>query len=91
MSERMPKKQPPDMFCKKRRAQKFRKIHRKTPVLEFFFNEVAGLEFNENLKKALENPGIYLKCCFQFCVIEIRVMFYLISSNLKLISFICLV
>ena len=27
-------KQPPEVFCKKRRSQKFRKIHRKTPVLE---------------------------------------------------------
>ena len=29
-------KQPPDVFCKKSCSQKFRKIHRKTPVLEPF-------------------------------------------------------
>ena len=32
------------MFCKGRSSYKFRKIHRKTPVLEFLCNKVAGLE-----------------------------------------------
>ena len=49
------------------------------------------LEFNENLKKALENPGIYFECYFKFSVIEIRVMFYLLSSNLKFTSLICVI
>ena len=30
----MLQKQPPEVFCKKRCSQKFRTIHRKTPVLE---------------------------------------------------------
>ena len=30
-------KQPPEVFCKKRCSQKFRKIHRKTPVPETLF------------------------------------------------------
>ena len=36
-------KQPPEAFCKKMCSWKFDKIHRKTPVPETFFNEVAGL------------------------------------------------
>ena len=34
-------KQRPEVFCKKRCFEKFRKIHRKTPVSESFFNKVA--------------------------------------------------
>ena len=37
------RKQPPEMFCRIRCLQKFRKFHRKTPVLEPLFNKVAGL------------------------------------------------
>ena len=36
-------KQPPEVFCKKRCSEKVRKIHRKTPEEESFFNKVAGL------------------------------------------------
>ena len=36
-------KHPPEVFCKKICSWKFRKIHRKTPVPEAFFNKVAGL------------------------------------------------
>ena len=32
------KKQPPELFCKKRSSYKFRKIHRKTPVPESLFS-----------------------------------------------------
>ena len=32
-------KQPPEVFCKIRCSQKFRKIHRKKPVLESLFKE----------------------------------------------------
>ena len=35
-------KQPPDVFCKKRRSEKFRNFQRKIPVLKSLFNEVAG-------------------------------------------------
>ena len=45
-------KQSPEMFYKNR--CKFRKIHRKTLVLEFlFFNKVAGLRDKTLLKKRL--------------------------------------
>ena len=37
-------KQPPVVFCKKRCSKKFRKFHRKTPMLESLFNKVAGLK-----------------------------------------------
>ena len=30
-------KQPPELFCKKRRSEKFRKIHEKTPVAGSLF------------------------------------------------------
>ena len=30
-------KQPPEVFCKKRCSEKFRKIHKKTPVPESLF------------------------------------------------------
>ena len=33
----------PKVLCKKRCSQKFRKIHRKTPVPESLFHKVAGL------------------------------------------------
>ena len=36
-------KQPPDVFYKKRCSQKFRNIHKKTPVSESLFKRVAGL------------------------------------------------
>ena len=46
-------------------SKKFCKFHRKTPVLESFFNKVAGLHiemnFNENSKKEF---------CFCFLVYE---------------------
>ena len=32
------------MFHEKSRSQKFRNIHRKTPVLESFFNKVTDLQ-----------------------------------------------
>ena len=32
----------PEMFCKKSCSEKYRKFHRKTPVLESLFNNVAG-------------------------------------------------
>ena len=35
-------KQPLEMFCKKRCSQKFRKFHRKTPVLETPFNKLQS-------------------------------------------------
>ena len=62
-------------------------VSRKT--LEFFWN-LENPRKSWNLAKisikALENPAIYFHCYFLFSVIEIRVMFYLLSSNLKLIS-----
>ena len=44
-------KQPPEVFYKKRCSSKFRRIHRKTPVPENFFNKVAGLRLCNFTKK----------------------------------------
>ena len=44
-------KQPPEAFCKKMCSWKFRKINRKTPVPEAFFNKAAGLRPVTLLKK----------------------------------------
>ena len=46
-------KQPPEMFCKKRCSKNFRKFHRKTPVLESLFNNVAGVQAWNFIKKIL--------------------------------------
>ena len=45
-------------------SQKFRKIHRKTPVLESFFNKVAGLGFLRTpiLKNICERPSSHRRC-----------------------------
>ena len=48
-----PRSSRPEVFCKKRCSQKFRKIHRKTPVPEALFCTVAGLEPATLLKKRL--------------------------------------
>ena len=37
-------KQPSEMFCKKSVFKKFRKFRRKTPALEYYFNQVARLK-----------------------------------------------
>ena len=51
------------MFCKKSCSKEFRNIYRKTPVLEFLFNKVAGLKdrlqhrsFPVNIAKFLRTP-----------------------------------
>ena len=44
-------KQPPEVFCKKRCSEKFRKITLKIPVLESLFNKVAGLKTCNFIKK----------------------------------------
>ena len=36
-------KQPQEVFCKNGCPYKFHKFHKKTPVLESFFNKVAGV------------------------------------------------
>ena len=53
------KKQPPEVYCRKRSSYKFRKFHRKTPVLESFFNQVAGLRAFIFLKKKFQ-PSFFL-------------------------------
>ena len=46
-------------------SQKFRNIHRKTPVLESLFNEVAGPEMHAErpaiLLKRDSNTGVFLR------------------------------
>ena len=44
-------KQPPELFSTKGYSQKFRKIHSKAPVPEFFFNKIADLRPATLLKK----------------------------------------
>ena len=44
---RKSQKQLPEVFFEKKCSQKFRKFHRKTPLLECLFNECAGLFFNK--------------------------------------------
>ena len=46
------------VFCKKRR--KFRKFHRKTPVLESLFDNVVGLRLLTYLLKRDSNKGVFL-------------------------------
>ena len=50
-------KQLPEVFCKKKMFLKFRKFHKKTPVLESLFNEVAGLKTycEEHLRQTASN------------------------------------
>ena len=50
--------QPLGIFCKKRR--KFRKFHRKTPVLESLFDNVVGLRLLTYLLKRDSNKGVFL-------------------------------
>ena len=46
-------KQPSEVFLEKSCSQKFRKMHRKTPLLESFFNNDAGLQAFNFIKKRL--------------------------------------
>ena len=48
-------KQPPEVFCKKKVFLKLLQFHRKTPVLECLFNNVAGLEPCNFIKKILRH------------------------------------
>ena len=43
------------MFFKIRCSQKFCNIHRKTPVLEFLFNKIAGLQLSCEYCKVFKN------------------------------------
>ena len=54
-------KQPPAVFCKKSCSLKFRKFHRKTPVLESLLNKVAGLQACNFIKKGLQQRHIPVK------------------------------
>ena len=47
-------KQPPELFHKENCSEKFRNIHRKTPVLKYLFNNVAGLQVSNFIKKWIE-------------------------------------
>ena len=49
------KKQPFVDVLQNRCSQKFRKFHRKTPVLESLFNKAAGLKACNFIKKRLEH------------------------------------
>ena len=46
-----------------RYSQKFRNIHRKTPVLESLFSKVAGLEVSHLIKKRLQQHSFSCKYC----------------------------
>ena len=61
---KIPQKQPPKVFCKKRCSQNFRKFHRKTPVLECLFNKVATATLSTRVSITgvfLWNSRIFLK------------------------------
>ena len=49
------RKQPPEVFYKKRCSEKFRKIYRKTLVPECLFNKVVGLRPATLLRKSLRH------------------------------------
>ena len=49
------RKQPPEVFCKKRCSEKFGKFHRKTSVLESLFNKFSERKANNFIKKRLQN------------------------------------
>ena len=57
--------QPPNMFFKKRYSEKFHKFHRKTSVLKYLFDKVAGLNVCNFIKKRLQHkcfPVKFAKC-----------------------------
>ena len=60
-------KQPPEVLCKKRCSQKFRKIHSKTPAPESLFNKVGGLRQVRNFIQK-ENLAQVFFC--EFCEIS---------------------
>ena len=51
-------KQPLEVFCKKRYSLKFRKFHRKTPVMESLYNKVGNLL--KTLLKRDSNTDVFL-------------------------------
>ena len=68
-------KQPPEVFCKKRCSQKFRKIHRKTPVPESLFK--IFLNFAKFLKHLF--PRTRLGDCFFQMLFYCDLVYYRIS------------
>ena len=48
-------KQPPEVFCIRRRSKKFRIFYKETPVLESLFNKVASLKACNFIKKILQH------------------------------------
>ena len=48
-------KQPPEVFRKKSYSQKFRNIHKKTPVFESLFNKVTGFQVSNIITKRLQH------------------------------------
>ena len=59
MGESVFQKQPWEVSYKKRCSQKFRKIHRKTPVPETLFHKVAG-DTPATLLKRVPDTGVFL-------------------------------
>ena len=72
------KKQPTEVFCKKRYSQKFLKIHRKHLCQSTFFNKVADLACNF-VKKILWHS------CFEFCEISKNTYLFLQNSSGRLL------
>ena len=58
-------KQPPEVFCKKRRSQKFRKFTGKHLSQILFFNKVAGLRPATLLKRE-SGKGVFLQILQNF-------------------------
>ena len=61
-------KQPPDVY--KKTSKKFRNIHRKTPVLESYFNKIAGLKACNFIKKKLQHS------CFPVNIAKLKNIFF---------------
>ena len=83
-------KQPRNMFCKKRCSKTFCKFHRKTPMLQSLFNNVAGLQACIFIKKRLQhkcfpvNIAIFLRTPILKYICK-RLILYFLKSKLQII------
>ena len=57
------KKQPPEVFYKKAVLKNFLNIHRKIPVFESLFNQVAGLQIFISAKKEIPTQVFFCEYC----------------------------
>ena len=72
--------EPPEVFCKKRCSQKFRKIHMKTPLSESLFNVFCNPEACNFIRK--ETPTQVFFCEFGINTFSIKHLWYCTWCNL---------